>query len=199
LFFFFTILFGLPLFAEGHDLVAFMAKFYESGALVFGGGHVVLPLLETKFVASGVIDHDTFIAGYGATQAVPGPALHLRELSRCRRPKRTGWNSRCADCNSRDFSARIFTRFGCCAILECIAIEQSLSWRDRRRKRLCRRRARIRPLPTDLDEYRSIFDRRLSLLFFGLLLLMKWNMPSWVIVITLPALMLTFTGLGFAS
>ena len=47
--------------------------FYESGALVFGGGHVVLPLLEARVVPPGWIDQNTFLAGYGAAQAVPGP------------------------------------------------------------------------------------------------------------------------------
>ena len=46
---------------------------YRSGALVFGGGHVVLPLLETGLVTPGLIDGDRFLAGYGAAQAVPGP------------------------------------------------------------------------------------------------------------------------------
>ena len=46
---------------------------YRSGALVFGGGHVVLPLLETGLVTPGLIDNDRFLAGYGAAQAVPGP------------------------------------------------------------------------------------------------------------------------------
>lgn len=49
--------------------------FYRAGSLVFGGGHVVLPLLETETVRTGLIDHDTFLAGYGAAQAVPGPLL----------------------------------------------------------------------------------------------------------------------------
>lgn len=47
--------------------------FYRAGALVFGGGHVVLPLLESETVATGLVGHDTFLAGYGAAQAVPGP------------------------------------------------------------------------------------------------------------------------------
>jgi len=49
------------------------AAFYRSGALVFGGGHVVLPLLREAFVAPGWIGDDAFLAGYGAAQAVPGP------------------------------------------------------------------------------------------------------------------------------
>ena len=47
--------------------------FYRAGALVFGGGHVVLPLLQEATVGPGWIDHDTFLAGYGAAQALPGP------------------------------------------------------------------------------------------------------------------------------
>lgn len=49
------------------------ARLYQAGALVFGGGHVVLPYLEQSFVGQGMISQETFLAGYGATQAVPGP------------------------------------------------------------------------------------------------------------------------------
>lgn len=72
---FVLLLAGLPLVsgaAGSHGLAQFDA-FYRSGALVFGGGHVVLPLLEAETVASGWIGKDVFLAGYGATQAVPGP------------------------------------------------------------------------------------------------------------------------------
>lgn len=48
-------------------------RFYRTGALVFGGGHVVLPLLQGELVETGLIDRDLFLAGYGAAQAVPGP------------------------------------------------------------------------------------------------------------------------------
>ncbi|WP_373777599.1 chromate efflux transporter [Glaesserella sp.] len=48
-------------------------SFYRAGSLVFGGGHVVLPLLKTEIVSTGLVSHDTFLAGYGAAQAVPGP------------------------------------------------------------------------------------------------------------------------------
>ena len=47
--------------------------FAQTGSLVFGGGHVVLPLLETRFMSSGLIDENTFLAGYGVAQAIPGP------------------------------------------------------------------------------------------------------------------------------
>jgi chromate transporter len=53
--------------------VGTFARYFRVGALVFGGGHVVLPLLEASVVATGAIPEHTFLAGYGAAQAVPGP------------------------------------------------------------------------------------------------------------------------------
>jgi chromate transporter len=53
--------------------VALFGSFYRSGALVFGGGHVVLPLLRDAFVTPGWVSEGTFLAGYAAAQAVPGP------------------------------------------------------------------------------------------------------------------------------
>ncbi len=72
---FFLILVGVPLLgAAMHSQgLALFEAFYRSGALVFGGGHVVLPLLRQAFVAPGWIGDDAFLAGYGAAQAVPGP------------------------------------------------------------------------------------------------------------------------------
>ncbi len=68
-------LLGLPLLAvmTGSHAVAMAAAFFRAGSLVFGGGHVVLPLLERYVVAPGWVGADQFIAGYGAAQAVPGP------------------------------------------------------------------------------------------------------------------------------
>lgn len=72
---FFAVLFGLPIVAAAFSSQALNVfdAFYRAGSLVFGGGHVVLPLLETQVVRSGWIGHDQFLAGYGAAQAVPGP------------------------------------------------------------------------------------------------------------------------------
>jgi chromate transporter len=69
------LLIGLPLLqglvaAPG---VTLFNAFYRSGALVFGGGHVVLPMLREAFVVPGWVSDDSFLAGYGAAQAVPGP------------------------------------------------------------------------------------------------------------------------------
>jgi chromate transporter len=72
---FFVLLVGLPIAEKlsGSSALALFDAFYRSGALVFGGGHVVLPLLREAFVAPGWVSDDVFLAGYGAAQAVPGP------------------------------------------------------------------------------------------------------------------------------
>jgi chromate transporter len=72
---FFLLLGSLPLLAElaPSQTIALIDSFYRAGSLVFGGGHVVLPLLQAEVVPSGWVTNETFLAGYGATQAVPGP------------------------------------------------------------------------------------------------------------------------------
>jgi len=68
---------------------ALAAAFYRAGALVFGGGHVVLPLLQQALVDTGWIDSGTFLAGYGAAQAVPGPMFSIAAFLGAVVP--TGW------------------------------------------------------------------------------------------------------------
>jgi chromate transporter len=72
---FLVLLLGLPAISALWSLpeLALFEVFYRAGALVFGGGHVVLPLLETRLVEPGWVSADAFLAGYGAAQAVPGP------------------------------------------------------------------------------------------------------------------------------
>ena len=71
---FFALLLSLPILAQqGSQALALVDSFYRSGALVFGGGHVVLPLLKAEVVNPSWINQDMFLAGYGAAQAVPGP------------------------------------------------------------------------------------------------------------------------------
>lgn len=72
---FVALLGGLPLLkaSTGNHAVALVDSFYRSGAFVFGGGHVVLPLLQKEVVPPGWIGNDLFLAGYGVAQAVPGP------------------------------------------------------------------------------------------------------------------------------
>ena len=75
LIFFFSLLFLLPFLSEffNSNILNLASSFYRIGSLVFGGGHVVLPLLQEEFVSSGMIEKDIFLAGYGAAQAIPGP------------------------------------------------------------------------------------------------------------------------------
>lgn len=85
------LLVGLPLAARGADgLLAVIEAFYRAGALVFGGGHVVLPLLEETVVKPGWISRDDFLAGYGAAQAVPGPMFSLAAYLGARLPGSDG-------------------------------------------------------------------------------------------------------------
>lgn len=72
---FLIVLIALPIATEAlpNQTLAIVDAFYRSGSLVFGGGHVVLPLLQTEVVPTGWVDEQVFLAGYGATQAMPGP------------------------------------------------------------------------------------------------------------------------------
>ncbi len=76
---FFLLLAALPMIAAvtGNGLAALANAFYRTGALVFGGGHVVLPLLQETVVKPGLAPQDDFLAGYGAAQALPGPLFTI--------------------------------------------------------------------------------------------------------------------------
>jgi chromate transporter len=91
---FFSLLFGLPLLEAAypsHTLSVF-DSFYRAGSLVFGGGHVVLPLLQSEVVPPGWITNDAFLAGYGAAQAVPGPLFTFAAyLGAIMTPEPNGW------------------------------------------------------------------------------------------------------------
>jgi len=72
---FLSLLIVLPLIANrsGNQSLRFFDSFFRAGSLVFGGGHVVLPLLQAEVVPSGWVSKEMFMAGYGAAQAIPGP------------------------------------------------------------------------------------------------------------------------------
>ncbi len=85
------LLVGLPFFVDGGgSRLAVFEAFYRAGALVFGGGHVVLPLLEESVVNPGWVSQDEFLAGYGAAQAVPGPMFTLAAYLGARLPGSEG-------------------------------------------------------------------------------------------------------------
>jgi len=88
---FVLLLAALPLAARGHSgLLPVAAAFYRAGALVFGGGHVVLPLLRESVVTPGWVSSDDFLAGYGAAQAVPGPLFTFAAYLGARLPATDG-------------------------------------------------------------------------------------------------------------
>lgn len=94
LFLFFALLLGLPLLkvAFPSQTLALIDSFYRSGSLVFGGGHVVLPLLQSEVVPPGWVSNDAFLAGYGAAQAVPGPLFTFAAyLGTVTAPAPHGW------------------------------------------------------------------------------------------------------------
>lgn len=91
---FFGLLIGLQALAAAvpSHTIALVDSFYRSGALVFGGGHVVLPLLQSSVVPPGWVDNNAFLAGYGAAQAVPGPLFTFSAyLGTVMGPSPNGW------------------------------------------------------------------------------------------------------------
>lgn len=90
---FFVLLVVLPLVASrGTHTLQLIDRFYRAGALVFGGGHVVLPLLHQSVVPPGWINDNAFLAGYGAAQAVPGPLFTFSAyLGTAMQPTPHGW------------------------------------------------------------------------------------------------------------
>jgi chromate transporter len=91
---FFTLLLGLPVLRQiwsSHALEVF-DSFFRVGSLVFGGGHVVLPLLQSEVVGPGWVTNEQFVAGYGAAQAVPGPLFTFSAyLGAVMGPEPNGW------------------------------------------------------------------------------------------------------------
>src|SRR5689334_18162890 len=91
---FFVLLLGLPLLRQlwaSHALEVF-DSFFRVGSLVFGGGHVVLPLLQSEVVNPGWVTNEQFVAGYGAAQAVPGPLFTFSAyLGAIRAAPPNGW------------------------------------------------------------------------------------------------------------
>lgn len=180
--FFFALLLSLPILAQhGSQALALVDSFYRSGALVFGGGHVVLPLLKAEVVNPGWINQDIFLAGYGAAQAVPGPLFTFAAyLGAAMNTAPSGW-------------------FGGILCLLAIFLPSFLLvtgilpfWEDLRknpriRKALVGVNAAVVGLllsafydPVWTSGILSVSDFVLALLAFGLLV--YWKTPPWIVV-----------------
>ena len=179
---FFALLLSLPILAQqGSQALALVDSFYRSGALVFGGGHVVLPLLKAEVVDPGWINQDMFLAGYGAAQAVPGPLFTFAAyLGAAMNTAPSGW-------------------FGGLLCLLAIFLPSFLMvtgilpfWEDLRknpriRKALVGVNAAVVGLllsafydPVWTSGILSVSDFVLALLAFGLLV--YWKTPPWIVV-----------------
>lgn len=181
---FFALLIGLPAISAIHanQSLAMFDSFYRSGSLVFGGGHVVLPLLQSEVVPPGWVSNDVFLAGYGATQAVPGPLFTFAAyLGFMMGPEPNGWAG-AALCTVAIFLPAFLLTIGVLPF-----------WDDLRRHRQVRSAlvgvnaavvglllaALYHPVWTSAIEAPSDFG--LGLAAFALLVF--WKAPPWLVVV----------------
>lgn len=179
---FFSLLMVLPIFAQqGSQALALADSFYRSGALVFGGGHVVLPLLQTEVVHPGWISQDIFLAGYGAAQAVPGPLFTFAAyLGTAMKTAPNGWLGGLL-CLMAIFLPSFLLVTG------ILPFWEALRKNPRIRKALVGVNAAVVGLllsafynPVWINGILSIWDFVLALLAFGLLVF--WRTPPWLVV-----------------
>ena len=156
--------------------------FYRAGALVFGGGHVVLPLLEQAVVDPGWIDNGTFLAGYGAAQAVPGPLFTVAVfLGECLRGGQGGALGAAVS------SVAIFLP-GLLLAAGVLPFWQTLSARDATARMLAGVNAVVVGLlaaalydPVWVSAVHDAKDFAIALIGFVLLVSARW--PSWAVVL----------------
>ncbi len=181
---FFALLALLPALAAaagGSQTLSALAGFYRAGALVFGGGHVVLPLLDAVVVAPGWISSDAFLAGYGAAQAVPGPLFSFAAyLGALLAPGAAGLAS-AALCLSALYLPSLLVLFG------ALPFWQRLRQRRQAQATLFGINATVVGLllaalydPVWVAGVHNRADA--ALVFVCLLLLEGWRLPSWAVV-----------------
>jgi chromate transporter len=180
---FFVLLAGLPIAARltgSHGLDLF-ARFYGVGSLVFGGGHVVLPLLQSQVVTPGWIGQGAFLSGYGAAQAVPGPLFTFAAyLGAAMAPAPNGWAG-AAICLAGIFLPSAFLVVG------VLPFWNALRARREAQGALMGANAAVVGLlaaalysPVWTSAVASPFDAGLVLAAF--LLLTAWRVPPWAVV-----------------
>lgn len=179
---FFVLLAVLPLLlaAFPSHALAVIDAFYRAGALVFGGGHVVLPLLQASVVPTGWVGSDTFLAGYGAAQAVPGPLFTFAAfLGASLQTAPTGW------AGGLLALAAIFTP-AFLLVAGALPFWDGLRARPGARAALMGVNAAVVGLllaalwdPVITSGIRGVGDALLALA--ALLALMRWKWPPWVV------------------
>jgi putative chromate ion transporter len=164
---FFVLLIGLPLLAASQpsQSLNLFDAFYRAGSLVFGGGHVVLPLLQASVVPPGWVSNDAFLAGYGAAQAVP--VIHLRGLSRRRDGAAAKRLVRRGAVPGRGLPAVVLAGDRYIAVLGSVAPAAGRAGSAARRQRGCSRSAARSALQSGVDgghhEWRRFCARRCRL------------------------------------
>ncbi|PKO30218.1 MAG: chromate transporter [Betaproteobacteria bacterium HGW-Betaproteobacteria-9] len=180
---FFALLLGLPLLAAAlpSQALAVVDAFYRAGALVFGGGHVVLPLLQTSTVPTGWVSAEAFLAGYGAAQAVPGPLFTFAAfLGASLQGAPTGWAG-----GGLALAAIFAPAF--LLIAGALPFWESLRAQPRVRAALMGINAAVVGLllaalwnPVITSGIREVGDGLLA--GVALVALMRWKWPPWVVV-----------------
>lgn len=181
---FFLLLLGLPLLAGGIDqpLLSLIDAFYRAGSLVFGGGHVVLPLLQAELVPTGWVGNESFLAGYGAAQAVPGPLFSFAAfLGAATMQPPSGWLGGLI-CLLAIFAPSFLL------VAACLPFWEQLRGNTRMQAALTGINAAVPGLllaalyqPVWTSAIHSPRDFGLALL--ALLALMFWKLPPWLVVI----------------
>jgi chromate transporter len=182
-----ALLIGLPVLAEyaATPLAAQLAGFYRAGALVFGGGHVVLPMLESTAVAGGMVSQPDFLAGYGAAQAMPGPLFSFAAfLGVAAQHPAGGWMGWISGLS---MLAMIFLP-GALLLAGAMPFWDGLRRRPGVRNMLAGVNAAVVGVllsalydPVWTSAIRGPADFGLALLLFGLLVYARWS-PVWVVM-----------------
>jgi chromate transporter len=163
------------------SIVALADIFYRSGALVFGGGHVVLPLLRDAMVPPGWISDDRFLTGYGLAQAVPGPLFTLAAyLGAANAYAPSAWSA----CVAVIF---IFLP-GLLMTIAALALWSRVSRHDRVRSALAGVNAAVvgmlaAALYNPVWKTAVLAPTDIGIAFFGWLLLVRWRVPPLVVVL----------------
>jgi len=179
-----VLLLGLPLSAglTTYTPLALFDAFYRSGALVFGGGHVVLPLLQAETVASGWIPSETFLAGYGVAQALPGPLFAFAAF--------LGAQAGMTASALAGAAIALLALF----LPGLLLVVGTLPFWDRLRRHTAARRAMmganaavvgiLAAALADPVWTSAVFDvRDAGIALAGFLLLVVWKAPPWIVVI----------------